>query len=158
MPCDLSSFCLSPTTVTAPGRREEGDFMGPCSKGPDIFKVPLSCCSVPEFLASCSYQIPLLPGRALVNKYYLPLASACSSSILLFSSQLLLILLSATCCLLPFPMPIPWASACSQRLILHSVPFFLPLKISITGLLFFPWFSKHILEWCFCPTYRIQRG
>lgn len=74
--------------ITASGRREEGDFMSPCSKGPHIFKVPLSCWSVPEFLASCSYQIPLLLGRALINDYYLLLSSACSSPILLFSSQL----------------------------------------------------------------------
>lgn len=40
-------FVLALPHITAAGRREDGDFMGPCSKGPDLSKVPLSCCSVP---------------------------------------------------------------------------------------------------------------
>lgn len=116
--------------ITAPGRHEGCDFMGSCSKGQDIFKVLLSRCSVSEFVAACSYHIPLLPGRALISTHYLPGASACSSLVVSFRAQLLLILLLATRYLLPF-------HRCSLGiclyLMLHLIPCF-----------FFPWKSPSL--------------
>lgn len=138
---DLSCFCFSTSTYNSSREAWTGCFMGPSSKGQGIFKVPLSCCLVPDFVTSYSSHIRLLLG-----------ASACSSLIVRFRAELLLILLLSTC----FPFHsyfLSWARGSYYTYHMLYSP-----DNSHPWIAIFPLFSKHTPEWCFCPIYSICRA